>query len=158
MIIPEVEVKHHIDAKDIHKEEIIAGEISKSNITSIIEVESRDSTARSRCNRKNDNNIISRHNNHNDDEIVYNKEIASATCVTNENKVNNIEAKPEERSFVSLIAKHWKDETKSHPDNRWKNTGDVEITKVESSDTNYTDFMDHEKVKIWLKTSHVQII
>ena len=104
------------------------------------------SHARSRCNRKNDNNIISRHNNHNVDEIVYNKGIASTTRVTNENKVNNIEAKPEERSFVSLIAKHWKDETKSHPDNRWKNSGDVETTKVATADTNYTDFTGHEKV------------
>ena len=31
MFIPEVEVKYHIDAKDMHKEEIIAGETSKSN-------------------------------------------------------------------------------------------------------------------------------
>ena len=143
--ISEVETKHCNDnAEDIHKEEIIAGETFKSNIISIIKVESEDSTAKSRCNRMNDSNIISRPNNHNGVGIVYNKEIA--TRVISENKVNYIEAKPEERSFVSLIAKHWKDENKSYLDNRWKDSGDVEITKAESSDTNCIDFTDHEKV------------
>ena len=35
---------------------------------------------------------------------------------------------------------------KSYLDNRWEDSGDVEITKAESADTNCIDFTNHEKI------------
>merc|ERR1711923_672888 len=104
----------------------------------IPEVKSEDSTAGSRCNEKDENNIISRRDNHDIDKIVSNNEIASATGIANEdngNKVDGNEEKLEEKSFLSLIAKHWKDETKGHPNNTIrKDCGDEGNMKVASTD------------------------
>ena len=65
------------------------------------------------------------HDNHEIDGIASNNEIASNVGITNKDngdEVDGNEEKLEEKSFVSLIAKHWKDETKNHPNNIWKET------------------------------------
>ena len=78
-------------------------------------MESGDSKAGSRCNRKTENNISNRPNNHDIDEIGNNKETASDIGIANEDKVNGNEEKTEGRSFDPLVSKNWKDETESHP-------------------------------------------
>ena len=101
MTIQKAEVEHCNDnTEDILEEKIIAGGTFDSNIMTIPEVESRDSTAGSRYNEKDENNIISKRDNHDIDEIVSNNEIASATGIANEdngNKVNGNEVKLEEK-------------------------------------------------------------
>ena len=125
-------------------------------------MESRDSTAGSRCNEKDENNIISKRDNHDIDEIVSNNEIASATGIANEdngNKVNGNEEKLEEKSFISLITKHWKDETKGHPNDVQENCGDERDKKVATTDTHNTDLTGHEKanpVKDMKKDAHFE--
>ena len=52
------------------------------------------------------------------------------------------------KSFDSLVAKHWKDETKSHPNNTIrKDRRDDGNMKIASTDTHDTDSTGHEKVE-----------
>ena len=46
-----------------------------------------------------------------------------------------------------MITKHWKDETKGHPNDVQENCGDERDKKVATTDTHNTDLTGHEKVK-----------
>ena len=139
------------DTKDMQGEKAAAGGISDLNIMTTLEVESKDSKAGGRGNEKGEYAIISRPDNYEIDGIISNKEIASTIGITNEdngNKVDGNEEKLEEKSFVSLVAKHWKDETKSHPNNTIrKDCRDDGNMKIASTDTHDTDSTCHEKVE-----------
>ena len=150
---PMTEIIEHCDddTEDMLREKTTAGGTSNSNIMTTLEVESKDSKAIGRGNEKGENAIISRPDNYEIDGIISNKEIASTIGITNEdngNKVDGNEEKLEEKSFVSLVVKHWKDETKSHPNNTIrKDCRDDENMKIASTDTHDTDSTGHEKVE-----------
>ena len=149
--IPEIVEYCDDDTEDMLGEKTTAGGTSNLNIMTTLEVESKDSKAGGRGNEKGENAIISRPDNHEIDGIISNNEIASTIGITNEdngNEVDGNEEKLEEKSFVSLVAKHWKDETKSHPNNTIrKDRGDDGNMKLASTDTYDTDSTGHEQVE-----------
>ena len=149
--IPEIVEYCDDDTEDMLGEKTTAGGTSNSSIIITLEAESKDSKARGRANEKDENAIISKPDNYEIDGIISNNEIASTIVITNEdngNKADDNEEKLEEKSSVSLVDKHWKDEIKSHPNNMIrKDCRDDGNMKIASTDTHDTDSTGHEKVE-----------